>query len=161
VRLVTPRRRYRSRVAEPKRCGRRRLSIAAADPPTRTPAPAGPFSGSFCPGFDVLVTPVVNREYSIAFSNGAVITTGRLVVQLTNLSSGTSIVVNASGPGFFSDDGVSFTLRGATLVLDTGGFLYPGSPPATQLLSGALAFDGLTGNVSETGHIRDLCSELA
>jgi|KBSMisStandDraft_5_1062788.scaffolds.fasta_scaffold431394_2 hypothetical protein len=137
------------------------VSIAAADPPTRTFSPSGPFSGSFCPGFDVLVTPVVNREYSIAFSNGAIITTGRFVAQLTNLSSGTSIVVNVSGPGFLSDDGVSFTLRGATLVLDTGGFLYPGSPPATQLLSGQLAFDGLTGNVSETGRIRDLCVALA
>jgi hypothetical protein len=136
------------------------VSIAAADPPTRTYSAQAPFSGSFCPGFDVLVTPLINQEYSIAFSTGGVITTGRLVLQLTNLSSGTSIVVNASGPGFLSDDGATFTLRGNTLVLDSGGFLYPGSPPDTQLLSGVLLIDA-NGNVSETGHIRDLCPALA
>jgi hypothetical protein len=136
------------------------VSVAAADPPTRTYLPAAPFSGPFCPGFEVLVTPLVDQEYSITFSTGGVITTGRLVIQLTNLSTGTAIVVNASGPGFLSDDGTTFTLRGATLVLDAGGFLYPGSPPDSQLLSGVLVIDS-NGNVSETGHIRDLCTELA
>ena len=137
------------------------VSIAAADPPTRTFSPAVPFSGSFCPGFDVLVTPVVDKEYSIVFSNGAIITAGRFVTQLTNLSSGTSIVVNASGPGFASADGTTFTLRGASLVLDSGGFLYPGSPPDTQLLSGVLVIDAFGTAVTERGHIRDLCKELA
>jgi hypothetical protein len=30
------------------------VSIAAADPPTRTYSAQTPFSGTFCPGFDVL-----------------------------------------------------------------------------------------------------------
>jgi hypothetical protein len=136
------------------------ISVAAADPPTRTYLPAGPFSGRFCPDFDVLVTPLVNQEYGLAFSNGAFIVTGRLVEQVTNLSTGTSIVVNASGPAFVSADGATVTLRGNTAIFDAGGFLYPGSPPDSQLLSGVLRIDS-NGNVSETGHVRDLCSELA
>jgi hypothetical protein len=84
---------------------------AGADPPTRTYLPAAPFSGHFCPGFDVLVTPLVDKEYATTFDNGAVIITGRLVIQVTNLSTGDSIVVNASGPGFVSEDGTTVTFR--------------------------------------------------
>jgi hypothetical protein len=135
------------------------VSIAAADPPTRTYLPAAPFSGHFCPKFDVLVTPIVDQEYATTFSNGMVVITGRLVLQLTNLSSGSSIVVNASGPGVISEDG-TIAFRGNSAIFDAGGLLYPGSPPSSQLLSGVLAVD-TNGNVTETGHIRDLCAELA
>lgn len=115
---------------------------------------------SFCPGFDVLVTPIINQEYGLFFSDGSVIVTGRLVDQLTNLSNGNSITVNASGPARVSDDGTTVTLLGETLIADMGGFRYPGSPPDTELVSGRVVL-GATGIVSETGHIRDLCTELA
>jgi hypothetical protein len=136
-------------------------SVAAADPPTRTFLPAGPFSGSFCPGFDVLLTPIINQEYGLSFSDGGMIISGRLVDQLTNLSTGTSIDINASGPARLSDDGTTLTLLGETLIPSEGGFFYPGSPPDIQLISGLVVVDFSTGTVTETGHIRDLCNELA
>jgi hypothetical protein len=136
------------------------VSVAAADPPTRTFLPAGPFSGPFCPDFDVLVEPIINQEYGLFFSDGGIIISGRLVLQLTNLSTGTSIVINASGPLRVSDDGSTATLLGETALFDAGGFIFPGSPPDIQLVSGMVVVDS-TGVVSETGHVRDLCAELA
>ena len=57
--------------------------MATADPPTRTYLPAAPFVVPTCPRFDVLVTPLINNEYAITFSNGAMIITGRYVTQLS------------------------------------------------------------------------------
>src|SRR5436309_323965 len=116
-------------------------SAAAADPPTRTFAPATAFSGPFCPNFDVGVTPLINNEYTTTFSTGAQIVTGRLVVQVTNLSTGKSVIVNASGPGQISSDGNIIAFGGASLLVFPADFLYPGSPPATWLTSGRLILD--------------------
>jgi len=138
-------------------------STAGADPPTRSYVPAAPFSGPFCPTFDVGLTPLINREYQIVFSNGATITTGSYIWQLTNLSTGKSIVVNASGPGFNSADGNTLTLRGLTLITFPADFPYPGAPATTHILSGLGVADFSTGSLvfTETGHIRDLCAELS
>lgn len=138
------------------------VSVASADPPSRTFVPATPFSDRLCPGFDVLVTPVVDNEYALTFSNGSTIITGRLVVKLTNLSTGKTIQVNVSGPSFISEDGSTLTLRGLSGIFVTAGQLGPGAPPASQVLSGVAVIDLTTGMVvSETGHIRDLCAELS
>ena len=138
------------------------VSVASADPPTRTPSPAAPFSGPFCTDFDVLVTPVINQAYAITFSNGATITTGHLVADVTNLSTGQTIEVNASGPGFVSTNGSTLTLRGVTLIAAPAGVLESSNaPPVSQLVSGVVVIDLTAGMiVSETGHIRDLCAEL-
>jgi hypothetical protein len=133
-------------------------SVAAADPPDRTYAPAPTFTGEFCPGIQVQITFPVNQEYSITFSNGAVITTGRLVAQVKNLSTGKSVVVNASGPGLLAEDG-RFTLRGETLVFLTPGQIGPGSPATTYILSGVLDF-APDGTVTQTGHVTDICSQI-
>jgi hypothetical protein len=134
-------------------------STAAADPPIRTFVPAGPFTGEFCPGADVQITFPINQEYAIAFSSGAIITTGRLVAEVTNLSTGKSVVVNASGPGTLGADG-SFTLRGETLVFLTPGTIAPGSPATTYILSGVLQF-APDGTVTQIGHITDICSQIS
>ena len=133
-------------------------SVAAADPPDRTYAPAPTFTGEFCPGIQVQITFPVNQEYSITFSNGAVITTGRVVAQVKSLSTGKSVVVNASGPGMLAEDG-RFTLRGETLVFLTPGQIGPGSPATTYILSGVLDF-APDGTVTQTGHVTDICAQI-
>jgi len=133
-------------------------NVAVADPPTRTPAPAPTFTGEFCPGVQVQITFPVNQEYAISFSSGAVITTGHLVAQVKNLSTGESVVVNASGPGMLGADG-RFTLRGETLVFLTPGQIGPGSPATTYILSGVLDF-AVDGTVTQTGHVTDICSQI-
>lgn len=140
------------------------VSVASADPPTRTYLPAGLSGAPACPGFTVLVTPVIDKEYSIVFSNSAVITTGRLIADVTNLSTGKTIEVNASGPGFESTDGTTITLRGETLLVNPPSWFGPGLTPGAQLVSGVVVVNvaGVRPMIlSETGHIRDLCSELA
>ena len=73
---------------------------AFADQPTRQPLPFPSFTISGGCAFDVLLEPVVNKEYSTTFTNGMQIITGRLVVRLTNESNPSkSIVVQISGPG--------------------------------------------------------------
>jgi hypothetical protein len=138
-------------------------SVAAADPPTRSYSPLDPFSGSFCPNFDLGITPLINQEYFITFSTGAIITTGRLDVQVTNLSTGKSVVLNISGPGFSSADGNIGILRGLSIILLPPDFLYPGSPPTAFLNSGTVTFDfsGVPVIMTQTGHMTDLCAELA
>ncbi|HEX4526008.1 MAG TPA: hypothetical protein VH108_04635 [Gaiellaceae bacterium] len=134
-------------------------SAATADPPTRTFVPfPGALTGEFCPGVQVQITALLNNEYAIAFTNGSVITTGQLVAQVKNLSTGKSVVVNASGPGKLDADG-TFTLRGETLVFLTPGTIAPGSPATTYILSGVLSF-APDGTVTQTGHITDICSQI-
>lgn len=146
-------------------CGATALSlagVASADPPTRSPAPAGPVSGRFCPGFDVLLTPVIDAEYTITFSSGATIEAGRFVVQLTNLATQKTIEVNASGPVFFSSDASAITLRGNSLFFGEAGFFGPGSPPTLQLVSGTSVVSTSDLSITQrTGHVQDLCSQLA
>jgi hypothetical protein len=140
-------------------------SVAAADPPTRSFSPQGPFSGSFCPNFDLGITPLNNQEYFITFSGGAhaVITTGRIDAQVTNLSNGKSVVLNISGPGFLSSDGNIVVFGGLSLILLPPDFLYPGSPPTAFLNAGTVTFDfsGAPILMTQTGHMTDLCAELA
>jgi len=140
------------------------VGVASADPPSRSFVPASPASGRFCADFDVLVTPVINKEYAITFSSGATIITGRFGAQLTNLANEKTIEVNASGPVFVSADGATITLRGNSLLFGEAGFFGPGSPPTLQLVSGVVTIsfssEGITG-VSKTGKVRDLCAELA
>lgn len=124
--------------------------VAMADPPTRTFVPNVPVT-VFCPNFDVLLTPLIQDEYGITFSNGSIVITGRLTIQVTNLSTGNSFVVNASGPAKVSADGSTETLFGNSLVVDSGGL---------DLVSGVTLIDE-TGVVSETGHVTDLCAALA
>ena len=140
------------------------VGVASADPPSRDFVPASPASGRFCADFDVLVNPVQNNEYAIAFSGGATIITGRYVAQLTNLENDKTIEVNASGPVFVSADGSAITLRGNSLLFGEAGFFGPGSTATLQLVSGVVTVTASSGGVTgvtKTGRIRDLCAELA
>src|SRR5689334_22915353 len=97
-------------------------SPAWADPPSRTFVPAFPFFGPSCPNFLVGVTPLNTSQYSLVFNDGGSILTGSYFPEVTNLSTGKSLVVNSGGPEFFSADGSVITARGETLVTFTADF---------------------------------------
>ena len=61
--------------------------------------------------------------------DGTTVITGRLVLQVTNLSTGKSVVVNASGPAFLSADGAQLTLRGNSLIVGQADDFYPRAAP--------------------------------
>ena len=139
---------------------------ASAAPPTITPVPSESASGRFCPDFDVLLTVVANKEKAITFSSGATIITGRNVIELTNLSTGKTIRLNTSGPGFISADQSTLTLRGRGLLFGEAGFFGPGAPPTLTLVSGVAvitldAQGNPTGLSVGPGHTEDLCPVLA
>jgi hypothetical protein len=137
-------------------------SLAAADRPTKEPAPAEDVSGQFCDDFSVLIHLVENKGFVLTFSDGRVFGAGHLRIRLTNLESGKSIVVNASGPIFFSADGATVTLKGATLLFGEPGFFGPDSDARLTLGVGRTVIDLATGAIlSEVGHSTDLCPILA
>src|SRR5262245_427240 len=94
------------------------LAIAVAAPvaaakPDRAFAPADDVLVDLCE-FDVLQHRLVNNEYFTTFfdRDGNVTRSqvnGHLVVELTNLESGKSIVLNASGHGRFVEDADGLT----------------------------------------------------
>jgi hypothetical protein len=91
-------------------------SAVANSDPHRFPLPSAPFDldTSYCP-FPVHVAFPVDHGYAsvTASSDGSTVyrVTGSLFARITNLTSGRSIVVNASGPGIFT-----FRPDGATVI---------------------------------------------
>jgi hypothetical protein len=111
----------------------------------------------FC-AFDVQVTVIVNREYVTVFPvapNGSqkVLLNGTLVVLLKNLVTNKTLLVNASGPGYFTfyaDGSATFRGEGLSLVF------FPGE--GISLIAGQVDF--ATGAVV-AGHSTDLCAALS
>lgn len=147
------------------------VPVAADGKPTRVFLPAGTVTttaGQVCP-FALQQEVLVNQEYGIIFTDAAgqpthIIITGRFVVRLTNLDSGNSMVLNASGPGtltFNADGTLTLDAQGpATALLlasDAGG------PSAFYDEGRAIVVIGATGIVSRVfvGHEVDLCAALA
>jgi hypothetical protein len=134
----------------------------AAAKPDRSFAEAGEvLITGFCE-FDVVQTIVSNNEYNTTFFDRAGNVTrtqvnGRLVVGLTNVETGKSIVLNASGPGRFVEDTDGLTVyTGGTWTLFFAGefFLLNGR--------GILRIDANGETIVAThGHITDLCELLA
>jgi hypothetical protein len=119
---------------------------AANGTPTRVPISDGQQAFDFPAGtacsFELAGTPVANNETTTIYpanANGDVreIITGTLKLQLTNVGTGKSIVVNISGPGtvvLHPDGSGSEDLRGPGLV-----FFFPTATPAgpaTYLFTG-------------------------
>jgi hypothetical protein len=145
---------------------------AAADKPDRGPAPSGPLdfpAGAVCP-FAVSGIPTENRQHVTAFANGKVAFNGFFEAQLTNVSNGKSITLNANGA-------VRLTPEGDLLRIQSSGpiiwFLFPGdagpgdvTTGRTYLVKGntdvladpeTLAFHSFETN----GNVTDLCAALA
>jgi hypothetical protein len=111
----------------------------------------------FC-AFDVQLTVIVNREYETVFpvapdGSQKVLINGTLVVQLTNLVTNKTLLVNASGPGYFT-----FYADGSATVIGEGLSLvfFPGQ--SIRLVAGQVDF--ATGAVV-AGHSTDFCARLS
>lgn len=136
--------------------------IAAADKPLREPVPFPDATGQFCEDFPVLVHATRNKGVAHIFSSGAVLLTGSLKVEVTNLETGETIALNVPGPGRFSADGTTLTGTGPWIFFGEAGFFGPGTPPELSLNSGRFVISLLDGSfLSRTGHRVDLCPLLA
>jgi hypothetical protein len=142
--------------------------VAAAKPPPPPPPVKSP-----CPGFTALITFTLDNEKTtvttLANGNTVVFISGVLLATVTNLSTGQSIKVNASGTGLetlYPDGSGTVTGHGHQLFYlippaDTSEF---GIPPV-GLYDGnvTLTFDS-SGNFtsfSYRGHVTDLCAALS
>jgi hypothetical protein len=131
--------------------------------PLPTPEPSVFAAGEICP-FPLLEEIVANREKSITFSDGSQLITGTFKARLTNLDTGESILVNASGPARATVEGdiLHVASRGPTLLLANA--TEPGGPGAL-FVRGHISFDVdlLTGEplfLVVRGSTRDLCENL-
>jgi hypothetical protein len=141
---------------------------ASADKPVREPLPAQEDAtypaGALC-DFPVLAETLQNNETITTFSDGRQRVTGALKIRLTNVDTGESLVVNASGPGWQRETETMFDVSGqGRWVL----FQFPGDEPGPGifLYRGNIhfVFDFATESVtvlSATGSSRNLCEDLA
>ena len=137
------------------------VPTAAAEPPTRSFLPFVDVTGQFCEGFQVHIAATQNNEFGTFFADGSALVTGVLKVEVTNLSTGRSLVLNISGPARFNADG---TVRGAGtwLLFGEAGQL-PGPDPGLILITGGNSVTiGPTGVTafSVRGTTVDVCNQL-
>jgi hypothetical protein len=104
--------------------------LAAQNIPVREPAPFLDATGQFCTDFQVLVHAVENRDVMTTFSNGQINIAGRLILEVTNLESGKSIVLNASGPGMIIQKAPLSAWRARFFSLVRPDFSGPGHQPS-------------------------------
>jgi hypothetical protein len=136
--------------------------ISAIGKPTRSPVPFETIefpAGEFC-SFAVLLEFPANKYIAKTFPpepNGDVVElqTGRVVARYTNLSTGTSITYNISGPTrltFHADGSVTIELpgpQGFFTSINWGRIVVEFSP------------DGVLTIIKQTGHAEDICAALA
>jgi hypothetical protein len=142
-------------------------ALAAAPSRESVSEPADLAAGTAC-SFAVQVGSVKQNETATTFSNGRVLITGASIVKLTNVSTGKSIVVNASGPVslIFGATSLTATARGRTMVSfrpgDVGPFV-PGLVVTTGLVR--LTIDLETGRITSFTHsggtTENLCDALS
>jgi hypothetical protein len=138
------------------------VPIAAADKPLTVPLPFPDASGQYCEDFQVLIHATENRGKAHIFSSGAVVLTGTLKVEVTNLETGKTIALNISGPGKVSSDGTVLSGGGPWLFFGEAGFFGPGSPPELSTNQGRIAISLVDGSfITRLGHRVDLCPVLA
>jgi hypothetical protein len=135
-------------------------SSAAAAPPEREPVPAEVFiapAGLYC-DFPIQITPLKLREKLTFFSDGRIRVTGSAIVEVTNLDSGRSTVINSSGPSWLdsnSGQGPQLLFLSA-LEGGPGIFLYHGN------VTFARDADGNIVDITATGtRSGNLCAAIA
>jgi hypothetical protein len=123
-------------------------------------------------GFEIRVTPLVNREYSKIFkaSDGTmiVLSTGSVKASYTNLETGKTITENISGPSkttFFPDGSSTSLERGRNeLYLGPANAARFGLPSVSVVVGASTrsrAADGSITSVSLHGHVAvDVCAAL-
>jgi hypothetical protein len=143
----------------------------AAAKPTREFLAAPPFielaAGELC-AFPVRINVLINQEYGTTFFDAAgnpthTIVTGRFVLELVNVNTSKSVVVNASGPGLvvYEGDNIRVTLRGRSLIfLPSEHLLYLNSGQVVEFGNGTIQPVVLP-VISQVGHRVDYCPILA
>jgi len=143
---------------------------ALADRPSRDPAPPPPgtvisLTSGECP-FPVDLLVLTNNEYTLTLVSGAQIVTGQLSVRATNVTTGSSVDVNVSGPVFTRVDGTTVVLSGSSLLFLEAGATGPDSPGVLWLTRGPVLID-LSGELltfsltAADASVTDLCAVLA
>ena len=140
--------------------------LASADAPIRVVLDPPPdVSGQYCEDFMVGIHVIRFREVATIFSNGEVLTTGALSVQVTNLDSGRTLLLNVPGPGRISADGSTVTATGPWLLFGEEGDLGEGSPAQVTYIAGRFTFTVEGGQITHVsdiqGRTRDICAALA
>jgi hypothetical protein len=153
---------------------------ALAFTPDRQPVPADDFSipaGVVC-DFEVFVHFVTNNQYSTDFVDAdgnptRTITQGHLVMEITNLDTGTSVIRNVSGPGMTTHPDEVLVATGSWFfAFAPGELIFPDDVEPDEQLSMFInrgKFVVLLGNpeegvphqlLSQTGVQEDLCTTL-
>jgi hypothetical protein len=141
---------------------------AWAGMPERMPVTSGDGSipAGACP-FPVFIHVVTNNEYNIEFRDAEgnlirTITQGRVVLEITNMATGTSVVRNVSGPGTKTEADQIFVKTGPWFFAFFPGDLGPGTPGAMFINNGRVVeFQGVPGKIiSQTGVQENLCATL-
>jgi hypothetical protein len=149
---------------------------SANNDPHRIPFPSPPFDlpASYC-GFPVHLAATVDREYATVSTSpdGSTVykITGSIFVTVTNLTTGKSVTVNASGPATetVAPDGTTVTIdgRGLFLLYAANGTQF-GLPSDIVLEAGPtnltvdLATDTIISVASPAPHVLvDLCAALS
>ena len=137
-------------------------SAAQAAPPTRTTEPPFDFETSLFCGFPLRSETLQNNVKITTFSDGRQIVTGRRTVRLTNVSTGTSLVVTDAGHLTTDPAQTVDTFTGSLLLP-----LFPGEPfgPGVYLFDGKVVATFAPGgffyaNLDVTGRRVDLCAAL-
>lgn len=118
-----------------------------------------------CP-FPVDLLVLTNKEYTLTLASGAQIVTGQLSVRATNVTTGSSVDVNISGPLFTSVGSSTLVLSGTTLLFLPAGATGPESPGVLWLTRGPVLVD-LSGEflafslTAADASVTDLCAVLA
>jgi hypothetical protein len=135
--------------------------------------PGDNFDLPVCEGFDVNVLIVQNGEYTLTFDPDAAGTTrqlvdGRFVVTFTNVSTGTAVTRNVSGPGeyrYLADGSVDFSGSGPWAIFFFQDQRGDGTPPALFINYGLIELHtdpgGVQSIVNQVGTQEDLCATLA
>ena len=123
--------------------------------------PAGP-----CP-FPVFIHVVSNNSYTIEFFDAEgnltrTIIQGHVVLELTNMTTGTSVIRNVSGPGTITEADQIIVKEGPWLFFFFPDELGPGSPGSMFINRGRVVeFLGEAHEIiSQTGVQEDLCAPL-
>ena len=139
------------------------MLAAGAQAPTKEPGPPFPnMTGQYCTAFQVLLHAITNDASTITFSDGRIHIAGHVVLSATNMVTGKTIIVNASGPAGITADGTTIRLEGRTLLFGEAGFFGPGSPAELSAAVGVTIVDLTTGTILQRArNSTDLCPLLA
>ena len=147
-------------------------TVSAADPPTITTFPSGTFDlgnindalpADACPFPVDFVVHVIGGSSRVITFNGqgvafAALATGAIRIDLTNLDTGESITLNASGPAALNGDGLPVIGRGPWVVYE------PAARGGIRYLRGLTRFVPTSYGVHAipiAGTEEDLCDRVA